>query len=390
VPELEVDTIIAKAIAIGDVPAPDEILFRSNLELLVDSINAEAGLRPEVLNRVQYSLALPLRNQIEVSHWVSQYPEIRDEPIEKPIFLTGLPRSGTTYFQYLFDSNPAMRLYRYWEGQRACPPSGFDPASVATRIQHCAEEKARMANNELSEKIAQIHLSDIEGPEECLNLLEQTFFNVGYLWPYRVPTYFDRVLETADIRACYHHHKLVLQLLQWRGERRRWTLKWPCHMVALPEILDVYPDASFIVTHRDPVQALASNCSLTAMLRRSTSREVDLHEVGQQMKTMIHRYLERFVDFDKRHGDKIAHVDYATAVERPEVAVAQAFETLNIEITPGVTESIMAWRASNPPGKRGKHSYNLTDYGLDADEVQAEYAFYIDRYNIPSERGVAA
>ena len=136
-------------------------------------------------------------------------------------------------------------------------------------------------------------------------------------------------------------------------------------------------------------QALASNCSLTAMLRRSTSADVDLHEIGQQMKAMIRRYLDSFVAFDERHGNRIAHVDYTTAVERPELAVAQAFETLGIPITPAVTASIVEWRRNNPPGKRGRHSYALEDYGLDANEVAADYAFYIDRYTIPSERAAA-
>ncbi len=382
---LSANAIMAQALAMTDVPAPDLAAFRGNLDLLVDGINTEAGLRPEAVAGVQRQLAQPLRNRIEVSHWTRQHPEIRDEPIERPIFLTGLPRSGTTYFQYLLDADPAMRFLRYWEGQRPCPPSGFEPASVAQRIAGCAAQKARAMGNELSAKIAQIHLSDADGPEECLGILDQTFANVGHYWTYRVPGYFERCLDAVDLRACYEHHKLVLQLLQWRGARKRWVLKWPCHLVALQPILDVYPDASFIVTHRDPVQALASNCSLSAMLRRSTSVHVDLHEIGRQMKQMILVYLQQLVAFDKAHGARLAHVAYTTAVERPEAAVAQAFGK-SLPDDDGMTQSIVTWRRDNPPGKRGTHDYALEDYGLDASEVAAEYAFYSDRFGIPSER----
>lgn len=385
--ELSMEAVIADAVAMADVAHPDVAPFRANLELLIGCINAEARLCPEALPAIQRQLAQPLRNRLEASDWVSRYPEIRAEQIENPIFIIGMPRSGTTYFQYLFEAEPGMRMLRYWEGQQPCPPPGFDPSTIEPRIAACAALKTKIRGDTLSGKLAQIHLSDAGGPEECLGILDQTFANVGHYWTYRVPGYFARCLDGVDLRAAYEHHKLVLQLLQWRGEKRRWVLKWPCHLVALPQLLEVYPNASFIATHRDPVQALASNCSLAAMLRRGTSEAVDLHEVGQQMKAMIHTYLERLVAFDQSFTGKIAHVDYTTAVARPEEAVAQAFAALDIEMTPAFSQSIIDWRRDNPPGKRGTHDYDLADYGLDARQVAADYAFYIDRFAIPAEQG---
>lgn len=385
--QLSADAVIADAVAMAGVDKPDLAPFRENLEMLIGCINAEADLRAEAVPRVQRQLAQPLRNRLQVSDWVRRYPEVRDEVIEAPIFVIGMPRSGTTYFQYLFDSEPSMRMLRYWEGQQPCPPPGFDPASVAPRIEACAVLKAAIRGDTLSGKLAQIHLSDANGPEECLGLLDQTFANVGHYWTFRVPGYFARCLDSADLNAAYQHHRLVLQLLQWRGEKRRWVLKWPCHLVALPQLLATYPDASFVATHRDPVQALASNCSLAAMLRRGTSDAVDLHEVGQQMQVMILTYLQRLVEFDQSFDGRIAHVDYSTAVERPEAAVAQAFAALDIEMTPALKQSIIDWRRDNPPGKRGAHAYALGDYALDAGQVAADYAFYIDRFNIPVEQG---
>ena len=386
--ELSVEAVEAEAIAMAGVTEPDLAPFRENLELLIASINAEAGLRPEVIPGVRRQLAQPLRNRLQVSDWVRRYPEIRDGVIEAPIFVIGMPRSGTTYFQYLFDSEPSMRMLRYWEGQQPCPPPGIDPDSVQPRIDACAAQKAAIRGDTLSGKIAQIHLSDADGPEECLGMLDQTFANVGHFWTYRVPGYFARCLDTVDLNAAYRHHRLVLQLLQWRGAKRRWVLKWPCHLVALPQLLATYPDASFVATHRDPVQALASNCSLAAMLRRGTAVAVDLHEIGQQMQAMIRTYLQRLVAFDQSFGGRIAHVDYSTAVERPEEAVAQAFAALAIEMTPAFHQSIVDWRHDNPPGKRGTHDYALGDYGLDAGEVAADYGFYIDRFSVPAEQGV--
>jgi len=381
------DAIVQAAVEMAGCAEPDVTTFRSNLDLLVDCINGEAGLSAAGAAGAQAQLALPLRSRIEVSHWVRAHPEIADEPIEQPLFLTGLPRSGTTYFQYLFDPEPSMRMLRHWEGQRPCPPPAYDPDSARRRIEESSELARQLRDDPLRSEIAKIHLSDPEGPEECVAIFDQTFGNVGHYWTYRVPTYFARCLDTVDLRACYEFHRLELQLLQWRAERRRWVLKWPCHLVALNELLAVYPDASFVVTHRDPVQALASNCSLSALLRSFTHEHVDRHELGRQMQDMIRVYLERLVEFDERFDGegRIAHVAYTRAVERPEVVMTEVFDTLGIEMSPTVKDSIVAWRRENPPGKRGAHVYALDDYGLDAGEVASDYAFYTDRYDVAPE-----
>jgi Sulfotransferase family len=386
VADVGVDAIIAAAVEMADVADPDLETFRSNLDLLVDCINSEADLSPTSVLTTQTQLALPLRNRIEVSHWIRAHPEIEDEPIERPLFLTGLPRSGTTYFQYLFDPEPSMRMLRHWEGDRPCPPPGFDPESARRRIDEATEQARTFRNDEFRAELAKMHLMDVDGPQECVAIIDQTFGNVGNYWTYRIPTYFARCLDTVDLRACYEHHKRVLQLLQWKADPKRWVLKWPCHLVALDQLIAVYPDASFVMTHRDPVQVLASNCSLAALLRRATAERVDAHEIGQQMKEMIRTHIERLVDFDERFDgtERIAHVDYTTVVERPETVMTDVFDTLGIEMTRTVRDSIVAWRRDNPPGKRGTHAYQLDDYGLDAGAVAAEYGFYIDRFDVPT------
>ena len=387
--DLSSDKIVARAIAMADLREPPTVKFRANLDALVGALGKEAGLRADAAPKIEASLAVMLRNQLEVSDWVTRHPEIRDERIEEPIFLTGLPRSGTTYFQYLFDPDPGMRMLRYWEGQRTCPPPGHAPDTIPPRIAECAAEKAAASSDPLRAKIAQIHLSDADGPEECLKIIDQTFVNVGDLWTYCVPEFFRRCIDEFDLEAVYAHHKLVLQLLQWQGQQRRWVLKWPCHLVALEAILANYPDARFIVTHRDPVQVLASNCSLAAMLRQSTAESVDLAEIGQQMKGMLHVYLDRLVAFDAQHGERVAHVDYRTAVDEPERAVALSLGKLGIAMPAGLDEAIRVWRADNPPGKRGTHDYRLSDYGLDAGQMAAEFAYYTDRF-VPSAAASAA
>lgn len=380
---LSVQEVIDKASAMCPVADPAPGLFRDNLELLIASINEEARMSEQGAAAATWMLAMAQRKRMEVSHWLEREPGIAAQPVERPLLLSGLPRSGTTYFQYLFDREPSLRMLRTWEGESPCPPPALDPASAARRQARCSEEhrQRREADGGASDSF---HLSDPDGPQECVMILDQTFGNAGHYWTFRVPGYLDQVTKTIDLAACYTHHKHVLQTLQWQAPPTRWALKWPCHLLAMDEIMQVYPDAALVVTHRDPVAVLASNCSFAAFLRARFSDEVDLVEVGRQMKDLVARHIRALVDFDLGRGPDvaIAHVDYDQVVADPEAAMVDVYRTLDLELTPQVRASIASWRAENPPGKRGVHAYDLSDYGLDAGEVAEEFAYYSQRYAI--------
>jgi Sulfotransferase family len=385
-PVVTLEQIVETAHAAGPASDPTPNAFAGNLEVLIESVNNEGRLSARGAAAVTWMLGDALRKRIDVTSWWTKEPGIQAGTIEQPIFLTGLPRTGTTYFQYLFDREPTMRMLRTWEGDDPCPPPAVDPASAAERRARSVEAH-RQRRQEDGGAMDAFHLSDPDGPQECVMLIDQTFANAGNYWTLRAPTYFNSVAETFDLRASYEHHKRALQVLQWQAPPARWALKWPCHLLALDEILQVYPDALFVVTHRDPVQALASNCSFSAYLRRKFSDDVDLHEVGQHMKDMVGRHIRGLVDFDvaRAPGVTIAHVDYARVVADPQAVMKEVYETLGLELTASVRESIAAWRDQNPPGKRGVHTYDLNDYGLNVDEVAEEYAFYTDRFGIPRE-----
>jgi hypothetical protein len=151
----------------------------------------------------------------------------------------------------------------------------------------------------------------------------------------------------------------------------------------------VHPDATFVVTHRDPVQALASNCSLTNMLRAGTSPHADTTQIGRDMLELIRQHVDRLVTFDveqERLGARrIVHVDYYQLVDDPAAAMPAVFDAIDLEWTDEVDERVRAWREENPKGKRGTHEYDLSDYGLDRDTVAEAFAAYTARFDIPSE-----
>lgn len=382
-PRMAVEVVLEKANALSAVADPTPGLFADNLDLLINSINEEAQMSDAGVAACTWMLASAQAKRNEVSHWCASEPLIAQQPVDRPVFLTGLPRSGTTYFQYLFDREPSLRMMRTWEGDSPCPPPASDPASAKARRDRCAEQH-RQRREQDGGASDSFHLSDPDGPQECVMIIDQTFGNAGHYWTFRVPGYFDRVFDTIDMIACYAHHKRVLQTLQWQAPPTRWALKWPCHLLALDNILGVYPDAAMVVTHRDPVAVLASNCSYSAFLRAKFSDSVDRTEIGQQMKDLVGRHIRGLVDFDANRSDSlpIAHVDYRQVVADPAAAMVDVYRSLDLELTPEVRRSIAMWRSENPPGKRGVHTYDLSDYGLNADEVAEEFDYYTERFDL--------
>jgi hypothetical protein len=382
---IDPDLIRRKAEASAGVEDSEAGLFDRNLDVLVESLNREGDLSEKGAAMVSATLTRSLANRLSSLKWTAAHPEILQEPIDRPLYLTGLPRSGTTYLEHLFDCDPDLRLPRTWEATEPCPPPAVDPEAVNRRIQEAYAQaealRARVQNADA------IHLRDPEGPDECHAFLAQTFSAVGFQNVMNVPAYTDYLFRELDLQAAYRVHRRQLQILQWRSPRRRWAVKYPNHVIALPQILSVYPDALFIMTHRDPVQTLASLCRLTASYRAPYMRRVNLSEVGPQMLDFVSRHMDRLMAFtDTPEGRaRVVSVDYYALVSDPANALAKAYRQIGVEMPKEVRQEISAWRQSNPKGKRGAHVYALEDYGLDEDEVAERFSAYRRRFDVPRE-----
>lgn len=364
-------------------PEPE---LRRNLEALIEALNRESRLSEAGEQAAQSSLINRAAERIEAVRWLREHPEIGEEPISEPVFLTGLPRSGTTFFQYLFDRDRRFRLIRTWEARAPFPPPGYAPETVAQRL--AEEVERRRARAQSVEGFAAMHLADADGPEECHAFLEQTCASAGFHNLYDVPSFFEYLLEAVDYPAVYRAHKRQLQLLQWGTPPARWALKYPNHVLAMPAIVEVYPDARFVMTHRDPVQTLASICKLTAALRPATGEgQVDPHHVGRQMLHFVRRHIDRILEFDAApEGDRVIHVDYYALVENPAREMEKVHAGLGIDTPDDVRAAVRDWHERNPKGARGSNPYALETYGLDGDEVADFFADYMRRFDVPREQ----
>lgn len=381
----EAAAIIAQAedsVGIGD----SDRAVRVNLERLIKSLERSGGLSPDGAERTRRQFTKDTVNRLTGLKWMHDYPEIAAESISAPVFLMGLPRSGTTYLQYLFDRDPRFRLIRTWESMEPSPPPGFDHDSALRRRAEWAERHRR--EHPTFEGFDALHLYDEDGSDECHAFLEQSFGAAGLQNLFSVPDYFDYIVDELDLLETYRIHKRQLQLLQWRSAPRRWALKYPNHVIAMDEILEVYPDARLVMTHRDPIQTLASISKLTFNLRGlRTDSSVNPTQVGGDMMHFVGRHIDRIMDFDRsEHGARVVHVDYYELVTDPLTALRKVFAGLRIDSPDVVLDAVDQWRRSNPKNARGRNDYTLEQWGLEADAVAEQFGEYMRRFDIPRER----
>ena len=366
--------------------ADADAVFRINLERLVESLNSEARLPAWGEASARRAIVDRTVDRLEGLKWLRDNPEIGEERIAQPVFLTGLPRSGTTFFQYLFDRDPRFRLIRTWEGISPSPPPGYDTASVASR--KAEEGERRRRTRPPAAGFDALHLIDADGPEECHAFLEQSYSAAGLYNLFNVPSYFDFLMSSLDLTATYRAHKRQLQLLQWRMPEPRWALKYPNHVIAMREIVAVHPDARFVMTHRDPVQTLASIAKMSATLRSTRyEKPVDAGVVGRQMLDFVQRHIERIMMFcNGADAGKVVHVDYYRLIDDPAVVMNEVHAGLGLDTPQVVREAVSEWHRKNPKNARGANSYALATYGLEESAVAAQFADYMRRFDIPRER----
>jgi hypothetical protein len=382
---LDAAAIIAEAESRVGIADSDTAL-RPHLDCLVASLNGDARQTPQGEALARQNLVDRTADRLEGLKWLRDHPEIAEERIAAPVFLTGLPRSGTTYFQYLFDHDPRFRLIRTWEAITPSPPPGYDPESVIRRKAE-EEERNRRAQPKI-EGFEALHLMDADGPQECHVFLEHGYAAAGFLNMFDVPSYFDYLMTSLDLETAYRVHKRQLQLLQWRMPQPRWALKYPNHVIAMDKILAVYPDARFVMTHRDPVQTLASISKMTFTLRNFRyPTPLDTKRIGRQMLDFIQRHIDRIMAFcDSPQGNRVVHVDYYRVVDDPTAVMAEVHAALGIGTPPGVSAAVADWRQRNPKGARGSNPYAIEEYGLNGDAVAEHFGDYMRRFDIPRER----
>jgi hypothetical protein len=360
--------------------------FQQPLALLLDSLEREAKL--SLLGRMvaRGDLLRTLENRLGLVALCKQHPEITEQPIERPIFVVGPPRSGTTIFHDLLTLDPNNRIPLSWETAYPLPPPETASYRSDPRIARVQADLDRV--DKLLPEFKKMHPMGAERAQECVAITAHDFASMIYQVQFNVPGY-DRWVLDCDMQSALQWHRRFLQVLQWKAPGKRWVLKSPQHMWHLQHIHREYPDALFVQTHRDPVRILVSMSNLAATLRRLASDEVDLPEIAAYYAQALANGYNNTVAY-RQSGrlpqSQVVDLYFKDFVADPVGTVRKAYEHFDLELPERAAQSMQSFLRDNPADKHGKHVYSLADTGLKEGYLRELFSPYQRYFNIPTEK----
>jgi hypothetical protein len=388
-PPLSAEELIARAqrrtglTDFGDTP------FRPGLQQLLHACAAEAELSWFGYFGLRWDVVRFLSNLLQLRRVEAKAPEILVQPIARPIFVTGLPRSGTTFLHKLLAEDHASRVPRVW--QLIHPYPAAPEGSRSDRRQQQVARQLRMFQI-LAPEFHRLHPIDAASPQECTEITAHLFASLRFDMTHSIPSY-RRWLDGVGHLDAYRFHKRFLQHLQYQDRASgagRWVLKCPDHVFALDVIRAVYPDARIVFVHRDPYRALLSVTRLTAVVRRPFTRRSDRAELAREQSERWLAASELMIAAADRQpfAEPIFHVHHRDLVADPSGVVAALYRHFGLSLAADAAERIARLVAANPNGGYATHHRRSADYGLDAAAERERYARYMDRFGITPEAGV--
>lgn len=357
-------------------PADDE--HRAALAALLHSLHRDAGLTPAGSKYFRATLKGALVARLLTEDGLARRPEALSTPVERPIVVTGLPRTGTTALHRLLGADPAHQGLELWltEAPAPRPPRAewdADPTYAAIRDLYAGFMTEHP-------DFGGVHYMSADDLEECWQLLRQSFTSVSYECLAYLPGY-SAWLAGADWRPAYARHRRALQLIGANDPGRRWVLKNPSHLFALDAVLDTYPDAVIVHTHRDPRTSMASMCSLAEHAAGGWSTGFTRDRIGRTQLELWSRGLEEFYAARERHPEAtVVDVTHEQLRDDAVGAVRTVYEAAGAEYTDEVAAAVAEANAHSLSGARApRHAYTLADYGLSAGAIEDAFGPYLER-----------
>lgn len=333
------------------------------------------------LLKIQYKKLL---SRLRIFEAIRQHPEIRDEKIVAPLFVTGLPRSGTSALLNVLAKDPDARPLAQWELRHPEPYPGLKPGEPDPRYLAVVEKMAALEGSEFRK----IHYADADTPEECVMLHQLSFDGVQTGFEIMFEPYHSWFLD-RDLHWMYQEYKLFLQVLQWQRPGKRWVLKAPAHMWAIDVILELFPDANFVWGHRDPVGVTSSICSMNQQVTRMYMGDTSHLDQSAVAKTVMDFYaqsLERGL-FMRRQQPENHFMDYnhKEFIQQPLQLIERVFDRFDLSMRADQRSAFLDHIQNHPQHKHGKHEYTLDDFGLTEDIIRERFSFYSFKHSYAQE-----
>jgi len=381
----DAQTLMARARETAGLEDFGSPTFVPGLEMLLESLAADVPYAPADQQKAIALVERRLVNRLKIEQWFAAHPEAEQAAIDRPLSIVGLPRTGTTALGNLLSLDPQFRSLRAWEQEQPCPPPEIgreenDPRRVAYKrmVETLMREDPEQAAMHIWEADASVEDTEVLGLEFHAQQMTMPVWRYHHWW------------RAEDMRATFAYHARVARLLQSRRPPNRWLFKAPHHKFHLDHMVHAYPDIRFIFTHRDPGQSVPSYASFVASLypadvvakigRPRIGAEIHNHLLTGMRQAMAARAIlgpERFLDI--HHRDFVRH---------PMATLERVYDWLGLPLSDGLRASFEGWLARNAAGTHGAHRYAPADYGLSADAIRSDYAFYTSAFDL--DMGVRA
>ena len=353
------------------------------LAVLLNSLEREADLHPlgRFLMRTHLLDLLKTRLQL-IDAWKRQSVAVSAAPVSRPIFITGMPRSGSTFLHELLAADPALRAPRVWE--LMSPISAIDPDrgwsdSRVWRAAMCLWWFRRLAP-----EADDVYPMRARTPHECVAIHSYTLMSEEFISSCRIPIY-ETFLRSSDLTAVYQWEKCFLQHLQQFQPDRRWVLKAPDHVYGLEALFRVFPDAVIIQTHRDPLEVLKSTIHLTSVLQNLYTRPSDAHRLAEREARILAAAMDRFIQFRDAHpelADRFIDVSYAEITHRPQLVIDRIYNHCNQPISVAAAANMSDLIAHRSRYHSRRKIPTLADLGLDVPGLVNRFEGYCHRFGI--------
>lgn len=370
------DQAIARAVAAAGCDDFGGDDWREGLERSLDAFG-RMPLLPATLEASLGKIVHDLTMRLRIVQWLKDHPDVEEQPVAGPVFVVGLPRTGTTATVGMMALDPRFRFLRAWEGASPVPPpvagqEHADPRAIAAR-----EAAAGYAKQH-------VHIADPDGPEEDLAMLAGLGMR-SYHGTLPMPDDYIEWWLNQDFAGFYAFEERVLKLLQSRRPPCLWLLKSPPHLFRLREIAQRFPQARFVMTHRDPARVIGSVASLHAMLHeeRCLPGSIDRKAVGARQLDLWAQGMRRFLAVRAELGEeRFVDVRNDEVVARPVETFERIYAHLGMPVSHELRQALADYNSRNAPGRFGEHRYTSEEFGLTDGGIRAAFADYVDRFDL--------
>jgi Sulfotransferase family len=361
--------------------------WRAGLQIIVDEVNNSPAFTPFGRERILTDVTDALGRRLQVHAYIQAHPEVLDTPVERPLIILGMPRTGTTVISYLLDQDPARRSLLHWQCVDPIPPAPTEALRTDARCLALLEEQRKILEMVTRAKVPLPHWEDADGPTEDMFIHNQDF--KGLSWDSFLSTsrYAEWLFDEADMTSTYEYQKRYLQVLQSTAPGA-WSLKMPSHSVHIDTLLQVFPDARLIWAHRDPYKATASLCNLWKLPKGMTHHPeaVDLKAMGRNAMWQMRYHVERPLRARERIGDdRFFHMYYHEMMRDPLGVMRRIYDWAGDPLTAETEARMRNWLAGHPQDRFALNSYNLGQYGLTVAQLEPIFAEYLDAFDIELE-----